>query len=94
MHVDRLFDVGLYLIEKLAHHPLLRAWSVCVCMGVEWGTVGDWLAFGCRYDYVDAEQQETMLLARVLIITAIFGICLQQLTLDFVFLSFFSHAQQ
>lgn len=21
MHVDRLFDVGLYLIEELAHHP-------------------------------------------------------------------------
>lgn len=67
---------------------------VCVCTGVEWDTVGNWLAFGCRYDYVDAEQQETMLLAHVLIIIAIFGICLQQLTLDFVFLPFFSHVQQ
>lgn len=34
MYVDRLFDVGLYLIEKLAPHPLFSELGVCECMCV------------------------------------------------------------
>lgn len=33
IHVDRLFDVGLCLIEQPACQPHLRAWGVCVCVG-------------------------------------------------------------
>lgn len=74
MHVDRLFDVGLYLIEELARRPpFSEPWG-----GGgedEWGTVGHWLAFGCHCELVDSsrsEQLETMLLAIALIITATF----------------------
>lgn len=45
MHVDRLFDVGLYLIEELARCPPSQSpGCVCVCLCVsvtgredEWG---------------------------------------------------------
>lgn len=37
MHVDRLFDVGLYLIEELARCPPSRSLGcVCVCVFVRW----------------------------------------------------------
>lgn len=35
IHVDRLFDVGLCLIEQLARQTHLRAWSVCVRVCVD-----------------------------------------------------------
>lgn len=79
MHVDRLFDVGLYLIEELARRPPFPEPTG----GDEWGTVRHWLAFGCHCECVDSsrsEQLETMLLAIVLIIIATFGGCLLQAT--------------
>lgn len=78
MHVDRPFDVGLYLIEELACRPPFPEPG-----GGGWGTVGHWLAFGCHCEHVDSyrsEQLETMLLAIVLIIIATFGGCLLQAT--------------
>lgn len=74
MHVDRLFDVGLYLIEELACRPPSQ--SPGGEGEDEWGTVGHWLAFGCHCEHVDSSrsvQLETMLLAIVLIIIASFS---------------------
>ncbi len=82
MHVDRPFDVGLYLIEELACRPPFPepgGWGG----GDERGSVGHWLPFGCHCERVDSarsEQLETMLLAIVLIIIATFGGCLLQAT--------------
>lgn len=56
MHVDRLFDVGLYLIEELA-----RCTPLSIAQGKEdeWGTVGHWLAFGCHSERVVHPDQSS-----------------------------------
>lgn len=82
IHVDRLFDVGLCLIEQLACQTHLRAWGVCV-----WG---GWTKHrGCVC--VDAEQLKTRFLVPVLIIIATVW-CVYS-NEDLVFLSFFSHTR-